>query len=33
MVLHLVFGGKRKEWDSSDSGTNLGLNRTPRCFY
>lgn len=34
MVSDILFWGKRKEWDSSDSGTNLGLsNRTPRCFH
>lgn len=34
MVIDILFWGKRKEWDSSGSGTNLGLsNRTPRCFY
>ena len=32
--LKTLFWGKGKEWDSNDSGTNLGLNnRIPRCFY
>lgn len=34
MVIDILFWGQRREWDSSDSGTNVGpRNRTPRCFY